>query len=461
MTQLIGVVTGPSLTAAKDQIARAAQHADLVEIRLDLLDAKALNHLHELPRLKPMIFTFRKKSQGGACDFPEEKRLPLFEKCLSCNPEYCDIEADTEFAFFDRIAQKHPQMRIIGSFHDFEGMPANLEERLETMHKPHIAHYKMAVMAKTVNDALHLVAFAREKEHLTCIAMGEFGQLSRILAPMFQSEFCYASVEEESSAVGQMSLKTLCEIYRFKEITPDWKIYALLGDPVRQSIGHVFHNETFSKGSVYIKLHLAIPDMPRFFSIMRKFPFRGFSVTMPLKEQLGPYLTRIDPASAAIGSVNTILVQDEHLIGYNTDGAGAMNALEHHQPAKGQRIAILGAGGSARAIAYEAIERGAKVVVLNRTVERAAALAKDFGCQAAPLEEFSKVRYDILINTIPVDLIFDPLSIHSSALVMDIVYWENQTPLLKAAQERGCRCIDGLEMFREQARLQQKIWFGF
>jgi len=461
MTQLIGVVKGPTLAAAKEQISKASALADLVEIRLDLLENKALSHLSELPRLKPMIFTFRKKSQGGARDIPEEERLPLFEKCLSCNPEYCDIEADTDIAFFDRVAQKHPQTRIICSFHDFEGMPAHLEESLERMQKPHVSHYKMAVMAKTVNDALHLMVFARDKEHLTCIAMGEYGQLSRILAPMFNSELCYASIVEEDSPLGQLSLNTLCDVYRFKEIGPQWKIYALLGDPVNKSVGHLFHNKTFSKGSVYLKLHLAIPDMPLFFSLMRKFPFAGFSVTMPLKEQLGPYLTRIDPASAAIGSVNTILVQDEHLIGYNTDGAGALNALEHHRPVKGKHMTILGAGGSARAIANEAIARGAKVVVLNRTFERAEALAKDFNCKAAPLEEFSKIRYDILINTIPVDLIYDSQSLNPDAIILDIVYWEIQTPLLKAAQQRGCVCVNGLEMFKEQALLQQKIWFGF
>ena len=461
MTQLIGVVKGPTLAAAKEQIERALAHADLVEIRLDLFESKALAHLNELPRSKPKIFTFRKRSQGGARDIPEEERLPLFEKCLSCNPEYCDIEADTDFSFFDRVAQKHPQTKIIASFHNFEGMPANLEECLEKMHRPHVSHYKMAVMAKTVNDALHLMEFAREKEHLTCVAMGECGQLSRILAPMFKSEFCYASIEDEDSPLGQVSLGTLCDIYRFNEISPDWKIYALLGDPVTKSAGHLFHNKSFSKGSVYVKLHMPIPDMPKFFSVMRRFPFAGFSVTMPLKEQLGPYLTRIDPASAAIGSVNTILVQDEHLIGYNTDGGGALNALEHHRCVKGLRISILGAGGSARAIAFEAIHRGAKVTVLNRTFERAKALAKDFGCEAAPLEDFSQIRYDILINTIPVDLIYASESLNPSAIVMDIVYWESQTPLLKAAKERGCICINGMDMFKEQALLQQKIWFGF
>jgi shikimate 5-dehydrogenase len=87
-------------------------------------------------------------------------------------------------------------------------------------------------------------------------------------------------------------------------------------------------------------------------------------------------------------------------------------------------------------------------------------LAQEFGCSAAPLEDFSEIPYGTLINTIPADLIYDPHSIDPAAIVMDIVYWEAETPLLKAAHERGCVCVNGLEMFNEQALLQQKIWFG-
>ena len=460
MTRLVGIIKGPTLAAAKEQIAQASNDADILEIRLDLLDSKALSHLNDLPRTKPRLFTFRKKSHGGARDLTEQERLEIFEKCLSARPEYCDIETDTDHVFFENIAKKYPQMQIIGSLHEFNGIPANLLETFERMHKPQIAFYKLAIMVQTVGDALRLMSFAKEHEHLTCIAMGPEGQISRILSPLIHSDFCYASLEEGDAPWGQLSLKTLCDVYRFKILSESAKIFALLGDPVEKSIGPVFHNPSFPKTAVYVKLHLAIPDLPFFFSIMRKFPFGGFSVTMPLKEQVQKYLTRIDPASAAIGSVNTILVQDEHMIGYNTDGAGALNALERHGKVEGRHIAILGAGGSARAIAYEALQRKAKVTVLNRTLERAQALAKDFGCEGGPLEDFSKTKYDILINTVPVDLIFDPQSLIESKIVMDIVYWENETPLLKAARERGCICVNGMEMYKEQALLQQKIWFG-
>jgi 3-dehydroquinate dehydratase/shikimate dehydrogenase len=458
MTELVGVIEGPTLARAKEQIGKA-DLADVLEIRLDSLEPKALLRLTELPRTRPWIMTFRRKPEGGANGLPEQERLSLFEKCLSCQPEYCDIESDTEFAFFERIAQAFPRMQIISSFHDFEGMPKSLEGTLQKMHRPHVSHYKMAVTAKTVNDALHLMAFARTKKQLTCIAMGEEGQITRILSPIFGSKFCYAVIEEAESLIGQLSLEVLSHVYRFKEIGPDWQIYALLGDPVCKSIGHLYHNKTFPKGAVYLKLRLAIPDLPLFFSLMRQFPFAGFSVTMPLKELLKPFLTQTDPTASAIGSINTIQIEKGQLIAYNTDGAGALDTLESRLSVKGRHIAVLGAGGSARAIVYEAIRRGAHVTVLNRTLERAQALASDFHCKAAPLEDFSLIRYDVLINTVPVDLIFDPESFDPSAVIMDIVYWEVETPLLKAARERGCTCIDGTEIFYSQARLQQQIWF--
>jgi 3-dehydroquinate dehydratase/shikimate dehydrogenase len=459
-SRLVAVVVGPTLAAAREQIEMAQEYADLMEIRLDLLDPQALKKVKDLPRPKPVIFTFRRKSQGGGRDdLSEGERLALFEQLLVLKPEYCDLETDTELSFFDRIKNKYPEMKIIGSFHDLEKIPEKMESIFEKMQKPHISYYKIAVAAHSVNDAIYLLGFAKEHKNLTCVGIGPFGTCSRILAPLVGADFCYASIEEGADGLGRLDLKTLCEVYHFKSKARK-NIYALLGDPVEKSIGHLFHNKSFPKDSIYIKLHLAIPELTRFFSVMRKLPFKGFSVTMPLKEQLDRYLTRIDSVAAVIGSVNTIVAEEAHLIGYNTDGIGAAEALLRHcKSIKGLNVVILGAGGSARAIAYELIERGASVVVLNRSIERAEALANAFGCKAGRMEELKDQKYDVLINTIPADLLFAPDLLIPKAMVMDIVYWEPETPLLKLAKERGCHCINGLEVFEEQALAQQKIWF--
>ena len=459
--RLVGVVHGPTLAAARDQISQAMPYADLLEIRLDLFDPKDLDEIKQLPRKKPFLFTFRKKSQGGGRDLSEQDRLALFEHALVHEPEYCDIETDTELTFFDRIKNKYPKMQIIGSFHALEKMPEDLEACFEKMQKPQISFYKMAVATPSANDALQLLAFAKEHEHLTCIGLGPDASFSRILAPIIGVDFCYASIEESSNGLGQVSLKTLCDVYQFKSKNQETKIYALLGDPVDKSVGHLFHNRLFSGEAIYIKIHLAIPELTRFFSLMRKFPFRGFSITMPLKEQLHRYLTRIEPVTALIGSVNTIVIEGEHLIGHNTDGRAVVAVLlQRLKTLKDRKVTLIGAGGVARAIAYELVQQGASVLAVNRTFERAEVLAKAFGCKAGKLDELEDSQAEILINTVPVDLLFSPELFSHSQIVIDLVYWEQETPLLKMAKERGATCIGGMEIFEEQAREQQKIWFG-
>ncbi len=459
MTQLVAVIYGPSIAKAKEQIAEAAaKGADLVEIRLDRLDAKALDKLSELPRKLPLIFTFRKKEQGGASEMEEPQRLELFEKCLDAKPDYCDIETDTEFDFFEKIKKKHPKIKIIGSYHNLEVMPP-LEETFSHMQKPHVAHYKLAVAAHSASDAVKLMLFAEQHKQLTCIGLGQEGQMTRILAPLFGNEFCYAPLNAEDATLGQVDLEQLIDLYRFKTLGPKTRIYALIGHPVHRSVGHLFHNKSFPKDAVYVKFDLDVPELPLFFSLIRKLPFAGFSITMPLKELLGRFLTCVDPAAAVIGSVNTMTIEKEHWCGFNTDGVGALDVLERHQKVKGKKVVVLGAGGSARAIVYEAIQRGATVTVLNRTPERREIMAKDFGCEAMGLEELGNLSFDVLINSIPTDLIFDAKELPPKATVMDIVYWEDETPLLKIAKERGCKTINGMEMFEAQARLQQEIWF--
>lgn len=459
MTQIVAIIYGPTIAKAKEQLEKAgAVGADLAEIRLDRFEAPELKNLSKLPRGLPLIFTFRKKSHGGASELEEPERLSLFASCLEASPEYCDIETDTELAFFESVHKKHPKIKIIGSFHDLEKMPP-LEETFDQMQKPQIAHYKLAVLAQSASEALKLLLFARDHDKLSCIGLGEHGQITRILGPLFGTEFCYAPVEKEDALFGQAPISDLHEIYRFRSLGPKTRIYALIGHPVDKSVGHLFHNKRFPKDAVYVKIDLDIPEMPLFFSLIRKLPFSGLSITMPLKELLGKFLTSVAPDAAVIGSVNTMKIEEEHWQGFNTDGKGALEALEKHVKVKGKKMVVLGAGGSARAIVYEAIRRGAKVTVLNRTPERRDALAKEFECEALGLEELGKLSFDILVNSIPADLLFDAKELPLKSIVMDIIYWEKETPLLKLGKERECTCIGGIEMFEGQALLQQKIWF--
>lgn len=112
---------------------------------------------------------------------------------------------------------------------------------------------------------------------------------------------------------------------------------------------------------------------------IRTLGIRGMSVSMPYKAAVMPFLDEIDPAARAIGAVNTINNQNGRLIGYNSDFIGAVRALQEATDLNGQKLALLGAGGAARAVAYGAKQAGAQVTIFNRSAERGKALAQDLG----------------------------------------------------------------------------------
>ena len=169
------------------------------------------------------------------------------------------------------------------------------------------------------------------------------------------------------------------------------------------------------------------------------------SVTMPHKTAVIPFLDKLDPDAEKIGAVNTICFLQGKAIGYNTDGLGAANALERHFSLQEKRVAIFGAGGAAKAIAFELLRRGAQVTIFNRTLI-------DNACKH--FDEFSNQTFDLLINAIPHSIDLPALP----PFVMDIAVTSEETALLKKAKEQGCYAIDAKAMFYEQANQQQKLW---
>ena len=441
---LVGSVT------CLDQIEKIAPWVDLVELRLDHFEIEAKPSC-------PVIFTLRKKEQGGVLEIDETTRLEKIEKYLELAPEYCDIEADTDPAFIERIAKKFPKVKWIGSYHNFNETPSDLGALLKTMENPHFAIYKIAVQANSTPDLLQLMIFAKEsKAPLSVMSMGEYGQPSRIIAPIVGSLLNYAGLDEDPQ-LHRYSLKTLLGTFHYRQLSPDTLIYSLIGDPVEASPGHLFHNSRFQHNAVYIKMRVGGEEAPEGLKLIRQLPFGGLSVTIPLKELVSLHMDELTPAATAIGAVNTVIFREGRAIGANTDAPGALNAIEKYTPVREKRLAILGAGGTARAIAYEAMQRGALVSVFNRTTERAEALAEEFGCEGYALADLGSQPYDILVNTIPPKSGEVP-QIRPHAVVMDVVYHPKETPLLAAAKKKGCRCIYGEEMFVEQALLQQKEW---
>lgn len=449
---ICAVIKGPTLKLALDQMQKAAS-ADLLEIRLDFfLNLDDLKSIVAAAKI-PLIFTLRSKDQGGNFNGTEEERLNHIESISHLNPAFLDIEHNVPKAFISNLQAKFPKQKIILSYHNFEQTPDDLQLLLKEMQTTQANVYKIATMTNSSLDMLRLLSFGKD-QGIIAIGMGPYGEPGRILCACNEMLWTYACIDENhQTAPGQLPLNTLDTVYNRGH-----EVYGLIGDPVAHSIGHFTHNAVFRElkvPAVYVKIPVKKHELADFFSYAKKNGFRGLSVTQPHKEAVIPFLDEIDPYAQAIGAVNTIHFVDGKLKGYNTDAKAAIDAIG--QPVEGKSISIIGAGGAARAIAYEACQRGANVTIHNRTKQKGLALAERFGCSASGLDDISE-DYDILINTTPALLPLHHKDIHDGALIMDITTQPKETALIKCAQQKGCQVVYGYQMFVNQAVSQFKIW---
>lgn len=346
------------------------------------------------------------------------------------------------------------QGNLIVSYHNNRETP-DLEHVLSGMkaRHPQACYYKLATYAQSTLDAMRMLHFQRKHRNVIGICMGEKGRLTRILAPIFGAPITYAPLTiDERNAPGQLLWSELSTIYHFKRLNPLTRIYGLIGDPVDQSVGHLFHNDQYrarSMNAVYVKMSIQKDELSAFFKLVQALPMVGFSVTAPLKEALFPYLATVSQEAQKIGAVNTMVRTFQGWEGLNTDGGAAADVLGE---VEGKKVVILGAGGAAKAIAYELIQRKAQVMLVNRTAQRARELAHKLQCSYS--EHVS--TYDILINATSSPWPLNTPSFIPGSTVMDISI--RTTPFLIAAQAQHCKTLDGLPMYFNQALIQQGIF---
>ncbi len=246
------------------------------------------------------------------------------------------------------------------------------------------------------------------------------------------------------------------------------QVFAVMGNPVRHSLSPVMFNQAFSKigyNGVYVAFQVAaIKDG---MAAMRSLGIQGASITIPHKVAILDFLDEIDPMAESIGAVNTVINQEGRLKGYNSDCLGAVKALEEIADLKEKRVAIIGAGGAARAIGFGLKTRGSALTLINRNISKGEKLAITMKADFIPISELRALPFDILVQATSVGMtphirqspVSDAL-LTPSLLVMDIVYAPMKTRLLKDAEKVGCRTINGLSMFVHQAAFQFELWTG-
>jgi 3-dehydroquinate dehydratase/shikimate dehydrogenase len=224
-----------------------------------------------------------------------------------------------------------------------------------------------------------------------------------------------------------------------------------------------FRRETVN--AVYLALQA--DKLSDLLTLVNEIPIQGFSVTMPLKQEILGALEKTDPLTAKIGACNTVLrAQDGKLYGFNTDVAGIIAPLERRMSLRGAKVLVLGAGGAARAAVFGLRDKGAEVHILNRTPETAAKLAKQAGAKVIKKEAVAKTAFDVILNATPVGMAGNKAT-HlleakdlNTKLVFDLVYNPIETPLIAMARQTGIPVIAGVEMFVQQGARQFEIWTG-
>lgn len=508
------------VSATQDGQAAREAGADLIEWRVDAVadDIALVERLAQDSPL-PCIITCRSRDEGGEFGGDEQQRVSLLEHVgLHARPRYLDVE----LASFEKsanlrqkikLAIQHPeQLReldstLILSCHDFRGRPSDLLRQVSRMAgEPACGVIKIAWMARSLRDNLEVFEILRARHKPTiALCMGSLGLMSRVLAPKFGALLTFATLRDTSAtAPGQPTIRDLVQTYRFRSIGPETKVYGVIGWPVEHSRSPAIHNAAFDRigfDGVYVPLPVA-PDELAFHTTLEALieenalTLRGASVTIPHKVHLLNFVQQrggaIDDAAAAAGAANTLIVHDDgSLEARNTDATGIVESVTTalgiaESELQNQRIAVIGAGGMARAAIAGFAGRGAAVVLYHRDLAKAARLAEEFAVKAksqagsgagqivpARLEKLCRTCCDVIINATPVgmkdgpepDGVPFPITADATLwdnppLVVDTVYVPTNTPLLNLARSHGAVTLGGIDLLWRQAYHQFRAWTG-
>lgn len=273
-----------------------------------------------------------------------------------------------------------------------------------------------------------------------------------------------------------------------RRVSPPIRL-AVIGDPVAHSLSPKMQNAALRECGIdmqYGRFHLRANELEEAFQLIRQHDFVGFNVTLPHKERAHGLVDELDDEAQAVGAVNTIVVRDRKLLGFNTDGIGFARAIrgEFSVDLRDLRVLVLGAGGAARAIAFECARQDCeRLVIANRTRARADQLVQGLQpffagprvlgpvarLQAIELDEAGLrgqiPHTDLLVNATSVGLepsdrpLINPRLLAPHLMVFDAVYGSSRTPLLLAAAEAGARGSDGFSMLVQQGARAFEIWF--
>jgi 3-dehydroquinate dehydratase/shikimate dehydrogenase len=516
-------VIEPHLAAA-DAEAAARAGADVVEFRFDGMfegdvDAEGVEHAKRLVRECPLpvIATCRVSSEGGGYGGDDGARAELFEALIASDApaRWVDVELARwrrSDALRDRVGAALDaanasstdgsiRVGLILSTHDFEGRPADLMRRLRAMGEERRASvHKFAYRARSLRDNLEIAEVLKHRERPTiALGMGEFGLMSRVLAPKWGGFLTFAALRAEgATAPGQPTIEELLGLYRFRSIKRTTGVYGVVGWPVAQSMSPLVHNAGFEEAGfdgVYLPMPVP-PEWEHFKATVGAMAadalldLRGLSVTAPHKQHLVRLAREegwsIEARAECVGAANTVVMDRAGRASVHDTDGGAVASLLGDVARK--RIVLLGAGGVARSIGAALVEAGAVVEVRARREEQAEELRRHLARMNPPPHPSHEWEGSVgapdgeragdvaaVVNCTSAGMsgggAEGEMAIRREDLgalarenpgmvVVETVYRPLETALVRASRGLGLRVIDGASMFVEQAEGQFWLWAG-
>jgi 3-dehydroquinate dehydratase/shikimate dehydrogenase len=446
---------------------------ELVELRVDWIMSR-LNVARLLKeRPTPVVVTCRREQDKGRWSGTEEQRMAVLREAIIAGAEYVDIEEDVAKS----IPRYGDSKRLI-SYHNFEETPADLAVIHQRMTECDPDVIKIVTTANRPADNVRVLELIKSATVPTvAFCMGDLGMISRILCGRMGAPFTYAAGSRAGEmAPGQLLWDDMRDFYHYDSITPETKVFGVIGDPIAHSLSPLLHNSGFREvdfDGVYLPLRIPADHVQETLQEYDKLDISGYSVTIPHKHAALDFAELPDVQVKLIGASNTLFKADEKWHATNTDHdaivktveAGLTTFPEDAREIKGKHVLVLGAGGVARAAVCAMQQHGAAVTITNRSPNRANALGEEFGCAVIEWEQRGEQVCDILVNCTSVGMHpnvtespFDLPWLNESMLVFDTVYMPENTQLLEHAKTRGCATASGLEMFVRQATRQFELF---
>lgn len=467
-------LSGPTILDNLKALADNKDYVDICELRLDLLSPSEVAKAADFPSMVdiPVILTLRRVSDGGKCTLQEKaRRSLLIDTMKNGGFSYVDIEDDVKKSDVEEAAHSLG-MKVIRSYHDFDGVPADIFSRVHSLaSRGDVA--KIAVTPHSTADVMTLFRINEELKDVPkiIIGMGEWGVATRILYKKMGSILTFGS-NGKAVAPGMISARELKLLYRSDQLNDNTGIYGIVGNPVMHSLSPQIHNPGFHKihyNAVYVPF--LSESIRSFLTLAEMLRMRGFSVTVPFKVDVVKYLGNITREVKQIGSCNTVVRVPNMWKGTNTDYYGFIHPIEKEiDDGRIKSALVIGAGGAAKAIVWALKMRNVKVMIVNRTKSKADELARLYGVGSDSLDNISQYegKVDLVVQATnmglhPYEDVNPAEKFHFSGkeIAYDIVYKPKYTKFLLAAEKAGCSLKFGWDMLMEQGKLQFESFTGY